>query len=388
MLTITEQIGRRLRLALIGGGPGSAIGETHRLAARLDGYYELVASALSSDPGRSRDSGVAIGVPVERAYESWQTLIDREAGREDRADVVAVMTPNDSHHEICSAALQAGFNIICDKPLTNDLGTSVDLARKVKLAGAEFCLTYCYTGYPMVRQARDMVRAGVIGTIRQIHLQYVQGWFVADNLGAAWRSDPIRIGGSAILIDIGTHAHHLGSYVSGLDVESLCADAGHVVPERKVDDYGALLLRYANGARGSMWVTNAAAGAEHGLSFRIFGESGGLEWQQEEPNRLVHRSRDGFAQIITRRKDGLVTENARLATRIAIGHPEGYLEAFANLYCDFAKTVVGRLQKKPANEIDRQFPVVEDGVKGVAFVEAAIRSVRSGHWEPVESVSI
>jgi predicted dehydrogenase len=388
MPTTTEQIGRRLRLALIGGGPGSVIGETHRLAARLDGYYDLVASALSSDPRRSRDSGVAIGVPADRAYESWQTLLKGEAGREDRVDVVAVITPNDSHHEICSAALAAGFNLVCDKPLTNDLATSVDLARQVKQSGSEFCLTYCYTGYPMVRQARDMVRAGVIGTIRQIHLQYVQGWFVADNLAAAWRSDPSRIGESAILIDIGTHAHHLGSYVSGLDVETLCADAGHVVPERKVDDYAALLLRYTNGARGSMWVTNAAAGAEHGLSFRIFGETGGLEWHQEEPNRLVHRSRDGFAQIITRRKDGLVTENARAATRIAIGHPEGYFEAFANLYSDFAKTVVGRLQKKPANEIDRQFPVVEDGVKGVAFVEAAIRSVRSGHWQPVENVSI
>lgn len=385
---ITEEIGRRLRLALIGGGPGSAIGETHRIAARLDGYYEILASALSSNPQRSRESGVALGVPLERAYESWQALIEREAGRKDRADVVAIMTPNDSHHEICSAALAAGFNIICDKPLTNDLGTSVDLARKVKLAGAEFCLTYCYTGYPMVRQARDMVRNGVIGPIRQIHLQYVQGWFIADNRAPAWRSDPGRISESAILIDIGTHAHHLGSYVSGLDVESLCADGGHVVPGRKVDDYGALLLRYANGVRGSMWVTNAAAGAEHGLSFRIFGETGGLEWHQETPNQLVHRSRDGFAQLITRRKDQLVTENARLATRIAIGHPEGYFEAFANLYSDLARAVVGRLQGKAANEIDRQFPLVEDGVKGLAFVEAAIRSLRSGHWEPLESPSI
>ena len=385
---ITEEIGRRLRLALIGGGPGSAIGETHRIAARLDGYYEILASALSSNPQRSRESGVAVGVPLERAYESWQALIEREAGRKDRADVVAIMTPNDSHHEICSAALAAGFNIICDKPLTNDLGTSVDLARKVKLAGAEFCLTYCYTGYPMVRQARDMVRNGVIGPIRQIHLQYVQGWFIADNRAPAWRSDPGRITESAILIDIGTHAHHLGSYVSGLDVESLCADGGHVVPGRKVDDYGALLLRYANGVRGSMWVTNAAAGAEHGLSFRIFGETGGLEWHQETPNQLVHRSRDGFAQLITRRKDQLVTENARLATRIAIGHPEGYFEAFANLYSDLARAVVGRLQGKAANEIGRQFPMVEDGVKGLAFVEAAIRSLRSGHWEPLESPSI
>jgi predicted dehydrogenase len=384
---ITEQIGRRLRLALIGGGPGSAIGETHRIAARLDGHYEIVAAALSSNPQRSRESAVALGIPQERAYDAWQTLIESEAMREDGADVIAVMTPNDSHHEICSAALEAGFHIICDKPLTNDLATSVDLARNVKRAGAEFCLTYCYTGYPMVRQARDMVRNGVIGTIRQIHLQYVQGWFLSDDRAPAWRSDPGRVGRSAIVIDIGTHAYHLGSFVSGLDAASLCADVGHVVPERRVDDYGSLLLRYANGARGSMWVTNAAAGAEHGLSFRIFGEFGGLEWHQEVPNQLIHRSRDGFAKIITRRKDQLVTQNARRATRIAIGHPEGYLEAFANLYCDLADTVAGRLQGKAANELERHFPTVEDGVKGLAFVEAAMRSARSGHWETLESPS-
>jgi len=388
MSTVIEAIGRRLRLAMVGGGPGSVIGEVHRIAARLDGHYDIVASALSSDPERSHQSGQAIGVSANRAYKSWQALIESEAQREDRADVVAVMTPNDSHYEICSAALEAGFHVLCDKPLTTDLGTAVDLARKVRVTGAEFCLTHCYTGYPMVRQARDMVRSGVIGPIRQIHLQYVQGWFALDDAASGWRLDPARVGGSAILIDIGTHAHHLGSYVSGLDLTSLCADIGHVVPSRKVDDYGSLLLRYTNDARGSMWVTNAAAGAEHGLSFRIFGETGGLEWHQEVPNRLAHRRRDGFEEIVTRRKDRLVTDSARVVTRVEIGHPEGYLEAFANLYSDLARAIVARLCGKELSQAERAYPTAEDGVKGLAFVEAAVRSAGSGHWEPVEAFLI
>jgi predicted dehydrogenase len=196
--------------------------------------------------------------------------------------------------------------------------------------------------------------------------------------------DPARIGGSMILIDIGTHAHHLGAYVTGLDLESLCADVGHVVPGRQVDDYASLLLRYSNGARGSMWVTNAASGAEHGLSFRIFGETGGLEWHQEEPNRLVHRKREGFEQIVTRRKDSLVVDAARQVTRAEIGHPEGYLEAFANLYSDFARTIVARMRHEPSDQIERAFPTVEDGVKGLAFVQAAMQSSALGNWKTVE----
>jgi predicted dehydrogenase len=384
---VIEAIGRRLRLAVIGGGPGSVIGEVHRIAARLDGYYDIVASALSSDPERSRLSGRDIGVPEDRAYKSWRDLIEREAARGDRADIVAVMTPNDSHYEICAAALDVGFHLICDKPLTTDLATAVSLARKVKATGAEFCLTHCYTGYPMVRQARAMVRSGAIGAIRQVHLQYVQGYLAFDEVPPGWRLDPARVGPSMILIDIGTHAHHLGAYVTGLDLASVCADVGHVVPGRKVDDYGSLLLRYSNGARGSMWVTNAAAGAEHGLSFRVFGETGGLEWNQEEPNRLTHRKRDGFEEIVTRRKDCLVSDFARRVTRVEIGHPEGYLEAFANLYSDVAQAVVARLCKS-SKEIEWPFPTVEDGVKGLAFVEAAVRSSASGRWEPVESPAI
>jgi predicted dehydrogenase len=385
---VIEAIGRPLRLAVIGGGPGSVIGEVHRIAARLDGYYEIVASTLSSDPDRSRRAGMAIGVPEDRAYNSAQALIENESKRTDRADVIAVMTPNDSHYEICSLAMDSGFHLVCEKPLTTDLTTAVSLARKVKSTETEFCLTHCYAGYPMVRQAQAMVQAGAIGAIRQLHLQYVQGWFAFDEAAPKWRLDPGRIGASAILIDIGTHAHHLAAFVTGLDLESLCADVGHVVPGRQVDDYASVLLRYSNGARGSMWVTNAASGAEHGLTFRIFGETGGLEWHQEEPNRLVHQKLDGFEEIVTRRKDSLVSEAARQVTRVGIGHPEGYLEAFANLYSDFARTVVARMQQKPGDQIDRPFPTAEDGVKGLAFVEAAIQSSASRSWKAVGMPSI
>jgi predicted dehydrogenase len=378
---IVEAIGRQLRLAVIGGGPGSVIGEVHRAGARLDGYYDIVASALSSDPERSRRAGRAIGVPEERAYPSWLELIESEAKRKDRVDVIAVMTPNDSHYDICSAALDAGFHVVCDKPLTTDITSAVSLAQKVKTTRLEFCLTHSYSAYPMVRQARAMVRTGAIGSIRQLHLQYVQGYLAAEDVPPGWRLDPARVGGSMILIDIGTHAHHLGAYVTGLDLESLCADVGHVVPGRKVDDYGSILLRYSNGAHGSMWVTNAASGAEHGLCFRIFGETGGLEWHQEEPNRLVHRKRDGLEEIITRRKDTLVTEDARRVTRVQIGHPEGYIETFANLYADFARAVVARMRGQPLHEIDRPFPTVEDGVKGLAFVQAAMESSASRTWQ-------
>jgi predicted dehydrogenase len=381
---IIEAIGRRLRLAVIGGGPGSVIGEVHRAAARLDGYYDIVASALSSDPERSRQYGRAIGISDERAYPSWLELIESEAKRKDRVDVIAVMTPNDSHYDICSLALDAEFHVICDKPLTTDLPSAVSLARKVRTTGLEFCLTHSYSAYPMVRQARAMVRAGAIGSIRQLHLQYVQGYLASEDVPPGWRLDPVRVGGSMILIDIGTHAYHLGAYVTGLDLESLCADVGHVVPGRKVDDYVSMLLRYSNGARGSMWVTNAASGAEHGLSFRIFGETGGLEWYQEEPNRLVHRKRDGLEEIITRRKDSLVSEDARRVTRVQIGHPEGYIESFANLYSDFARALVARMRGEPSHAIDRPFPTVEDGVRGLAFVQAAMQSSATRAWKAVE----
>ncbi|MBP0592916.1 Gfo/Idh/MocA family oxidoreductase [Paraburkholderia sp. LEh10] len=382
----TNTIGRRIRLGLIGGGPGSIIGETHRIAARLDGRYDIVAAALSSDPQRARQAALDLGIASERAYASWQQMLDAEAARPDRVDAVAVMTPNDSHHAICMLALELGFHVICDKPLANDLAQARDIAAAVRAANAEFCVTYCYSGFPMVRQARDMVRAGELGEIRQVHLQYVQSYLAGRELPGGWRTQAGRAGSSLVLMDIGTHAFHLGAFVTGLDATRVCADVGSAIPGRTIDDYVSALLRYENGARGSLWVTNAAAGSEHGLSFRIHGDKGGLEWHQEEPNRLVHRRQDAFEQIITRRLGPTMSEGAQRSTRIAIGHPEGYLEAFANLYSEFAGRVAGRIDDRAAEDSPTLFPGVLDGVKGLAFVAASVKSMATGGWQDVERV--
>ena len=377
---VIQQLGRRLRLGVIGGGAGSFIGPVHRMAARLDGHYDIVASALSSNPGRARQGGLDLGLPPERCYGSWQDLIASEAGRSDRADVLAVMTPNDSHFDICMAALDAGFHIICDKPLTTDLSSARKLAEKVASTGLEFCVTYCYTGYPMVRQARDMVLSGQLGSIRQIHLQYVQGNLADSPSSEGWRLEPARAGGSLVLLDIGTHAFHLGSFVSGLEIERLIADVGPTLPNGKHDDYVATLQHYTQGARGSLWVTNAAAGSEHGLSFRIHGKKGGIEWHQEEPNRLLYRCGDGFDQVLTRRLGPRMSEGAQRSTRVERGHPEGYLEAFANLYTEFAHVVAARMALGSPTPPTKLYPGVQDGVQGLAYVAAAIESARIGRW--------
>lgn len=374
----------RVRLAVVGGGAGSFIGQVHRMAARLDGHYDLVACALSSDPERARQMGVDLGFPVDRTYGSWRELIAREAQREDRAEVLAVMTPNDSHFEICMAALDAGFHVVCDKPVATDLSAARQLAAKVRETQAEFCITYCYSAYPMVRQARDMIRSGQLGTVRQVHLQYVQGNLAGPQTGAGWRQDARRVGGSLVLLDIGTHAFHLGAYVTGLDLDRLCADVGSTRPvDDGVDDYVSALLHYRNGARGSLWVTNAAAGSEHGLGFRIHGDLGGLEWQQENANRLVHRRLGDFDQVLTRRLGTPMSDGALRSTRVAVGHPEGYLEAFANLYTEFAQVIHAvRAGQRPARDQDL-YPGIDDGLKSLAFVSAAASSARTGQWEPV-----
>ena len=377
---VFQQLGRRLRLGVIGGGAGSFIGPVHRIGARLDGHYDIVASALSSNAERGRQGGLELGLTPERCYGSWQDLIATESGRSDRVDVLAVMTPNDSHFDICMAALDAGFHVVCDKPLATDRAQAQQLLAKVKATGLEFCVTYCYTGYPMVRQARDMVQSGKLGAIRQIHLQYVQGNLADAPSSGGWRMDPARLGGSLVLLDIGTHAFHLGAYVSGLEVERLCADVGSTRPGGGSDDYVATLMHYTQGARGSLWVTNAAAGSEHGLSFRIHGDKGGLEWHQEEPNRLLYRSGEGFDQVLTRRLGPLMSEGAQRSIRVERGHPEGYLEAFANLYTEFAQVVAARIAKQPVSTAARLYPGVLDGVQGLAYVAAALESAHSGRW--------
>ncbi|CAM2139738.1 Uncharacterized oxidoreductase y4hM [Pararobbsia alpina] len=380
---VIKEVGRRIRLGLVGGGPGSMIGETHRIAARIDGHYDIVASALSSDPERARQAAAELGIAPERAYASWQDMLVQEAARDDRVDVIAIMTPNDSHYDICMRAIDHGFHIICDKPLANTLAQAREIAVAAQRKGVEFCVTYCYTGFPMVRQARDMVQNGELGEIRQVHLQYVQS-YLAGELPKGWRTENKRGGDSLVLMDIGTHAFHLGAYVTGLDVTKLCADVGSAIPGRSVDDYVSALLHYENGARGSLWVTNAAAGSEHGLSFRIHGDKGGLEWHQEEPNKLIHRRHGGFEETITRRLGPEMSDGAQRSTRIHIGHPEGYLEAFANLYTEFAERVAERLKGIDSPRRATLYPTAADGVKGLALVAASVASTHHGTWQDVD----
>jgi predicted dehydrogenase len=397
MNPILELLGRRLRLAVVGGGPGSFIGPVHRTAARLDDRFEIVAGALSGDAERSRAAAVAIGIAADRAYPDWRALLDAERARHgaDGADAVAVMTPNASHHAVCARAIELGFDVICDKPLATSLADALDLVRRVRGSGGRvFCLTHNYTAYPMVRQARDMVRAGAVGAVRQIQLAYVQGHNAtlveAEGAAAAapnWRFDPSACGPSLVLGDIGTHAHHLGAFVSGLELEEVMAEVWASVPGRRADDAACVLMRWSGGVKGAMWVTNAAAGAEHGLGFRVFGAEGGLEWWQERPDELRHRRLGGFEQVLTRRLHGALTPSAERAARVEVGHPEGYQEAFANLYKDAAEAIAARIAGKPCDPLALDFPTVEDGARGLAMIEACLGSARTGRWTDVPRIT-
>lgn len=387
MNPVLEALGRRLRLGLVGGSHGF-IGPVHRTAARLDDLFEPVAGVLSSDPARGRAVGTRLGLAAERCYRDVAAMLAGERARPDGIEVVAVMTPNADHLPHATAALEAGLDVLCDKPLAASLADGRALAATVRRTGRLFVLTHNYSAYPMVHQARAMVRDGAIGAVRQIHLTYVQGHYAtlveASPEGRTWRFDPARTGPSLVLGDIGTHAHHLGAFVSGLTLEAVAADLRATVPGRMVDDTACLLCRWSGGAVGTLWVTEAAAGAEHGLAFRIFGSEGGLEWHQEHPNELRHRRLGGFETVLTRRKSGLAPEAARLV-RTELGHPEGYQEAFANLYRDAALAILARRGLAPPPPAGT-LPTVEDGVRGLAMVEAALESARSGRWVTLEPV--
>lgn len=387
---VVEALGRRLRLAVIGGGPGSFIGQVHRAAARLDDRYRIVAAALSSDAERGRAAAVRIGVPADRAYGSGDELIDREAARADGADAVAIMTPNDTHRRYAVAALQRGFDVICDKPLANSLDDALAVVQAVRETGRVFALTHNYTGYPMVRQARAMAAAGELGDVRLVQVEYVQGGNAdgasrADGAGgpagpARWRFDPARSGPSLILGDIGTHAHHLVCYVAGVELAAVCADVGAIVPGRRVDDYAGVLLRFAGGARGCLWATQAAAGVESSLGFRISGGRGTVEWHQDRANELRFLPLDGPAQMRTRNGPGALPLSAR-GSRVGKGHPEGFHEGFANIYADAAEAIAARRSGRAADPLALHFPTVEDGARGVRFVEAALASsAAGGRW--------
>ncbi len=379
--TVFQLLGRRLRLAVIGGGPGSFIGAMHRQAARLDDRYELVAAALSSDPERARTAGLGIGVAQDRCYPSGQALIDTEAQRPDGAEVVAIMTPNDSHYTFAMQALERGMDVICDKPMTNTLQEAEALYERVQTTGRVFCLTHNYTGYPMVRQAKAMVMDGQLGDIRLVQVEYVQGGRAKAGPGRrAWKEDPARGGPSLVMGDIGTHAHNLLRFITGLEVAQVAADMGSIVPDRVTHDYAGALLRMSNGARGSFWVTQAAAGVENGLRIRVSGSLGSIEWHQEHPQVLQFKPLDAPAQVRTPNGPGTLPLAAR-ASRIVAGHPEGFHEAFANLYTDAADAIAARRAGQTADPLSLYFPNATDGLQGIRFVAAAVASSQQqGAW--------
>lgn len=381
---------RRLRLGMVGGGQGAFIGAVHRIAARLDDEWELVAGALSSDSDRARASAAALRIAPGRAYDGFEAMARAEAGREDRIDAVAIVTPNHVHHAAAVAFLDAGFHVICDKPMTTTLADARDLAGRVERGGALFALTHNYTGHPMVRQARETVAAGELGDIRVVQVEYAQDWLAEDlessgHKQAAWRTDPARSGPAGALGDIGTHAFNLAEFITGLSCTGVAADLTNFVPGRRLDDDARMLLRFEGGARGMLWASQVAPGHTNGLRIRVCGARGSVEWQQEHPNQL-RVGRIGAPMAIVERAGPGCGPAATHASRIPPGHPEGYLEGFAQLYRDFAEQVRARLERRAPDAACLLVPGVREGVRGVAFVAAALESGRrDGAWTGIET---
>ncbi|WP_127996232.1 Gfo/Idh/MocA family protein [Piscinibacter defluvii] len=383
----------RIRLGMVGGGEGAFIGAVHRIAARLDDHYEFVAGALSATPEKAQRSGAALGLASERIYSDFREMAKAEAARPDGIEAVAIVTPNHMHAPVAEAFLKAGIHVICDKPVTT---TSKDAKKLQALAAKKkliFAVTHNYTGYPMVRQARQMVQEGQLGEIRVVQVEYPQDWLTEklEDTGqkqAAWRSDPKRSGAGGAIGDIGTHAHNLAAYVTGLQLVELCAELTSFVKGRALDDNANVMLRYANGARGLLWASQVAPGNENNLKLRVYGSKGGLEWRQEHPNQL-HWSPFGQPTQIIARATGAANASAARVSRIPAGHPEGYLEAFATLYTEVAQAI--RAARRGAPKAARpdppaHFPTIDDGLKGVAFIEAVVASSKKGgRWTRLDA---
>ena len=372
---------RKIRMGMVGGGRGAFIGSVHRMAAQLDGVVELVAGALSADPEKARASARDWFLSEDRSYGSYQEMFERERERADAIDFVAITTPNHLHFPIASAALRAGFHVMCDKPMTHTTAEAERLVALVEETGLLFGLTHNYTGYPLVKEARRRVLAGELGAIRKVVVEYPQGWLAAplEESGqkqADWRTDPARAGAAGAMGDIGTHAANLAEYVTGLGIESVCADLTTFVAGRRLDDDGNVLLRFAGGARGVLYASQVSIGVENALALRVYGERGGLEWHQEEPNTLVLESADRPRQILRTASPDL-GDAATRATRLPAGHPEGFLEAFANLYRGFALGIDARLRGDQPPTEAADVPTVHDGLRGMRFVDAVVASSRS-----------
>ena len=373
----------KLRLGMIGGGQGAFIGAIHRIAANLDGLYMLTAGAFSSDAEKSRATGVLLDLPASRVYGSYQELITQEKQRPaiERVQVIAIVTPNHLHFAPAKLALENGFHVILDKPMTFTLAEAKELRQVAEASGRRLCLTHTYTGYPMVKEARQLIAANAFGPIRKAYVEYPQGWLSSfeeggDNKQAAWRTDPARSGVAGAMGDIGTHAFNLLEYVTGLKVEKLCADINTVVPGRRLDDDGAVLLKLANGASGVLVATQVAAGEENNFRIRAYGDKGGLEWQQADANTLQVKWLDKPTEI-WRAGTGYVGSFAQHNARTPAGHPEGYLEAFANIYRNFALTLQAEMAGQTPTPEALDFPGLTEGVRGMAFIENVIASGQS-----------
>ena len=371
---------RKLRMGMVGGGRGAFIGAVHRIAAHMDGQIELVCGCFSSNPDNSRKSAKDFYLPADRAYDSYQAMFKAEAKlpEGERMDFVSIVTPNHMHYPIAMAALNAGFHVVCDKPMTMTLSQAKTLERKVKSTKLLFALTHNYTGYPMVKEARDLVQSDKMGKVRRVNVEYPQGWLAGrlEKTGqkqADWRTDPKRAGASCCMGDIGTHCENLAEYIAGTPISELSADLNTFVRGRKLDDDGSVLLRFKNGARGVLWASQICVGRENELKIRVFCEKGSIEWHQQEPNTLIVDWIDKPRQLI-RASTGFEGKSAQGAQRTPAGHPEGYLEGFANIYKSFGAHLEKVLSGKKVKPGEFEYPGVADGVRGMAFLEAVVKS--------------
>lgn len=384
----TEVREKKIRLGMVGGGSGAFIGAVHRMAARLDDQFELVAGALSSTPEKAKASGAELGLDPQRSYSDFKEMAIREAKLKNGIEAVAIVTPNHVHYEAAREFLKRGIHVICDKPLTSTLSDAGKLKKLADESDALFVLTHNYTGYPMVRQAREMIENGDIGAVRLVQMEYPQDW-LTENIEqsgqkqAAWRTDPAKSGGGGSTGDIGTHAYNLGAFVSGLELEELAADLDSFVEGRALDDNAHVMMRFKakNGqrAKGMLWCSQVAPGHENGLMVRVYGTKGGLEWTQKDPNYLWYTPFGEPKRLITRNGAGSGPAAARVS-RIPSGHPEGYLEGFANIYTEAARAIFAK-RKGEAVDPAVTYPTIDDGMKGMVFVDACVQSSkRNGAW--------
>jgi predicted dehydrogenase len=377
---------------MVGGGPGAGIAETHRIAMRLDDRYVIAAGVFSRERQKSLAAARKLNIPEDRVYSDYVVMAEAESGRKDnRIDAVVIVTDTASHYEIARKFLETGINVICDKPLCLKLAEAKTLKGLVEKNGLIFCLTHNYSGYAMVRQAARMVRNGDIGKVKFVQAEHASGWAarLLEKEGhprVAWRTDPNVLGDASVLYDLGTHAHQLSRFVTGLEVTEVAAEMNQIVEGRAIKDNANLLLRFSNGARGTLWASMAAAGNEHGLRIRVYGDRGSLAWRHEDPHHLHYCPVDGAPQLLAQGAEWL-SADAQRWTRVGLGHPEGFFEAFANLYTEVADALLAKSEGIPYAKSDLSFPDVTDGVQGVAFVESAMGShAKGGLWTQVETI--